>query len=285
MVIDFHVHVGRLHREYPLEFARQMMEACGKRAEEITVDPARLLKDMDQAGIDTAVLLAFDSRRKLSVHVTNDMVGEWCRQAPQRLVGLASYDAQDALVKEELVRERKRYQLRGYKLAFGYLEVAPDDPGWRPLYDDAAEHGLPVLVHMGFSPIKRVSYRHCHPSRLEHVLKRYLTLTLVIAHMGWPWIEETIVLLARYPHVYADLSIVSSFQPVDQVVAILGKAAAAGVAHKLLFGTDYPMCGLSEGVDRIKQIKQRMSASASALPEEVWSMIMSGNAKRLLDLP
>lgn len=286
MAIDFHVHVGRLHQEYTLAFADEMMRACGKQAVELHVEPSGLLAEMDQAGVERAVLLAFNAKRTLGVHVPNELVGEWCRCAPKRLSGLASYDAYEPLAKQDLVRERKRWGLCGYKLAYGYLSLAPDDPGWRPLYEDAVEHDLPVLVHMGFTPIRRASLRHCHPGLLEPVLSRYPSLTLVIAHMGWPWVSETIDLLVRYPNVHADLSIVSRYQPLDKVVEILNLAADAGVAGKLLFATDYPMSRFSESLTRIKEVQQRMAEAGNRqLPRVVWENIMHGNARRLLHLP
>ncbi|UFJ42474.1 amidohydrolase family protein [Brevibacillus humidisoli] len=279
------MHVGRLRQEYTVEFADEMMRACGKQAEELTVEPESLLAEMDRAGVERAVLLAFNARRTLGVHVTNELVGKWCSQVPQRFLGLASYDGRDSLRKRELVLDRKRYRLSGYKLAYGYLAMAPDEPDWWPLYEDALEHDLPVLVHMGFSPIKRVSLRHCHPGLLEPVLSRYPSLKLVIAHMGWPWISETIELMARYPNTYADLSIVSRYQPIEQVVEIFSKAAAAGVEGKLLFGTDYPMCGFAEGLARIKELRQRVRVSTGGISEGVWDKILYGNAKHLLNLP
>ncbi|MDR0267462.1 amidohydrolase family protein [Paenibacillus sp.] len=248
----------------------------------MSTDPASMIQEMDMAGIEKVVLLAFNAKRTLQVHVTNEYVSELVARYPNRFAGFASYDAHDGLIQKELKQERERLGLVGYKLACGYLGLSPDDAGWDAVYLDAVENRLPVLLHMGYSPVKKVALRYCAPQLLEKVLAKYPDLILVIAHMAWPWVDETISLMNKYENVYADMSIVSYYQPIQTVIDILQKAKKAKVAHKLIFGTDYPMCSFQEGAGRIREIRQQMNQSTNALTFHEWEMIFHGNARQVL---
>ncbi|HDX9612666.1 hypothetical protein COF80_25735 [Bacillus toyonensis] len=284
-MIDFHVHVGELKSEYTEEFAQQMMDSCNKSHTNMEVRIENLIKEMEGLGVKKAVLLAFNAKRTLGVHVTNEYVSKLCAKYPKYFVGFASFDAYEKpLCKKSLEQELTNYNLHGYKLAFGYLGISPNDPGWYPLYEDAEERSLPVLVHMGFTPIKQASLRYCHPMLLNDVLIKFPNLNIIIAHMGWPWINDTLSLLKKYKNVYTDLSIVSFYQPIDEMCNIFQMAKEQGVINKLIWGTDYPMCTMEESIDRFKIIKKRLEEQGAHITEEEWDQIFYKNAEKLLQL-
>lgn len=51
------------------------------------------------------------------------------------------------------------------------------------------------------------------PIRFEDVAVEYPDLRFCLAHMGWPWWQETIMMLMKYPNVYADTSMVYMDSP------------------------------------------------------------------------
>lgn len=282
-LIDFHVHIGRLRDEYTEDFAIQMMNPCNKKTENMEVDIGKLIQEMDRSNVQKAVLLGFNAKRTLGVHVTNEYVSKVCKENPSRFIGFASFDGMDnALYKNGLQKELVDYNLQGYKLAFGYLNMSPNDPGWYPIYEDATERQLPILVHMGYTPIKQANLRYCHPKLLEEVLRNFPKLKLVIAHMGWPWIDDTLALLKRYENVYADLSIVSFYQPIKTISNIIGLAKAQGVVNKLIWGTDYPMCSMTDSLNRFKEIQSYLDDNEITVEAGVWQRIFQDNANYLL---
>ncbi|CAM4262277.1 hypothetical protein BAMA_04595 [Bacillus manliponensis] len=284
-MIDFHVHIGRLHDEYTEDFASQMMTPCNKNTENMEVDIGRLIQEMDRSNVQKAVLLGFNAKRTLGVHVTNEYVSNICKENPTRFIGFASFDGMDnTLCKGDLQKELVNYNLKGYKLAFGYLNMSPNDQGWYPIYEDAIERELPILVHMGYTPIKQANLRYCHPILLDKVLSNFPKLKIVIAHMGWPWIEDTLELLKRYENVYADLSIVSSYQSISTISNIIRLAKKHEVVNKLIWGTDYPMCSMIDSLNRFKEIKSHLDDNKIVIESGTWERIFQGNANYLLGI-
>lgn len=284
-LIDFHVHIGRLHDEYTEDFANQMMTPCNKKTENMEVVIGRLIQEMNKNNVQKAVLLGFNAQRTLGVHVTNEYVSSICKEHPRRFIGFASFDGMDnTLCKAELKKELVNYNLQGYKLAYGYLNISPNDQGWNPIYEDALERELSILVHMGYTPIKQANLRYCHPALLDQVLSKYPKLKIVIAHMGWPWIDDTFALLKRYENVYTDLSIVSSYQPINTIANILRSAKEHGVVNKLIWGTDYPMCSMTDSLNRFKDIKKYLDDNKVVIESETWKRIFQGNANYLLGI-
>ena len=59
-----------------------------------------------------------------------------------------------------------------------------------------------------------------------------------MAHLGHPWEGETIAVIRKHPHVYADISALH-YRP-WQFYHSLMLAQEYGTMHKILFGSDYP---------------------------------------------
>lgn len=167
-----------------------MMEACGKNPNDLTVNSQRLLDDLDRHNISKAVVLCFNAKRTLGVHVTNEFVAKLCLHNPDKLIGFVSFDAFTGLTNNNIRNDMERLNLKGFKIPYGYLNMSPLDPRWLPLYQDASHNKLPVLVYIGYSPIKKVNIKHCHPMSLEKVAQEFPEMKIIIAHLAWPWIDE-----------------------------------------------------------------------------------------------
>jgi predicted TIM-barrel fold metal-dependent hydrolase len=76
------------------------------------------------------------------------------------------------------------------------------------------------------------------PIAIDEVATRYRDLRIVIAHMGHPWILDTVVVVRKHPNVYADVSALH-VRP-WQLYNALRTAIEYGVWAKLLFGSDFP---------------------------------------------
>ena len=76
------------------------------------------------------------------------------------------------------------------------------------------------------------------PVRWAGVLRRFPKLPIVFSEIGQPWIDETLLLLSKHDHVYADISGVAS-RPWQLYNALLN-ANSYHVMEKLLFGSGFP---------------------------------------------
>ena len=61
---------------------------------------------------------------------------------------------------------------------------------------------------------------------------------MVIAHLGHPWINETLVLIRKNRNMYSDISALY-YRPWQFYNALVA-AMEYGVLDRLLFGSDYP---------------------------------------------
>ena len=76
----------------------------------------------------------------------------------------------------------------------------------------------------------------------------------MIAQLGQPWVDETICLLAKHPHVFADVSglLGRPWQAYNALVT----AYQYGVIEKLLFGSDFPYTNAEECIESLYSINQ-----------------------------
>jgi predicted TIM-barrel fold metal-dependent hydrolase len=62
---------------------------------------------------------------------------------------------------------------------------------------------------------------------------------MIVAHLGQPWVGETVVLLRKHPQIFADLS--ARFHRQWQLYNGLMLALDYKVTDQLLFGSDFPL--------------------------------------------
>lgn len=172
------------------------------------------------------------------------------------------------------------------ELAFNYAGLALSDPKMAPYWALAAEFDVPAFVHSGRGPPEgRGPRRHegcCpyfdpelgNPSLLRPVLQKYPSLRLVLQHVGFDFMDETIALMSDYPGVYVDMSVVNSAGPLEVHDGALRQLIDAGMAPRVLFGSDD---------QDIAVIRQRIDGAGYLTPEQRRG-IYYDNAARFLRL-
>ena len=83
---------------------------------------------------------------------------------------------------------------------------------------------------------------------------------MVVAHMGHPWIYETVVVMRRHANIYADTSAIPSRPTV--LANALSAAKEYGVLNKVLFGSDSPMVAAERAVESLHKVVARMQQVA-----------------------
>ena len=142
---------------------------------------------------------------------------------------------------DDLRQEYEAGKLRGMgELATQYRGYAPNDPAMDPLFALAFEFDVPVLIHAegiaGGSPAFRIA--DGHPELLQEVLIEHPQLRLYMENAGFPFLEEAISLMYRYPNVYADLSTITWIIPREVFYNYFEGLMDAGLGKRLMFGSD-----------------------------------------------
>jgi predicted TIM-barrel fold metal-dependent hydrolase len=77
--------------------------------------------------------------------------------------------------------------------------------------------------------------------------------------MGYPWVEECVVMLGKHPNIYADIS--SLLHRPWQAYNALLSAYQYGVIDKLLFGSDFPYTQATAAIESLYRINQLVTGT------------------------
>jgi hypothetical protein len=259
--------------------------------------PDRLVREMDEAGIDKTVLLALDTefalREKVSYRYHNDYVARALKEFPDRFIGFAGIDPRRG---KEAIAELERcvgdFGFRGVKL-WPQTGFYPDDIAFYAFYERVEELGVSILCHTGTSPAMTYM-KYNQPVYVDKVAVDFPKINIIMAHIGRPWTSEAIALAAKNPNVYVDISSwqVALRSAPYQFFQTLGEAKmmCRGV-QKILLGSDWPfyerVLSLRDWVGGIKAMKMPQPLQTLGLrefKEEDKKMILGGNAARVLRL-
>jgi predicted TIM-barrel fold metal-dependent hydrolase len=279
MIVDFHTHVFppqiKKNRSKYIDndpsFAIIYSQPNAKMA---TAD--ELIASMDKDGVDISVIVNYGwTTHELCVEI-NDYILESIARYPNRLIGFCSVQPNSY---EAAVAEIERCVKGGIR---GVGEMRPDmqlfdlmdDEVMKPFIEVIAKHKLILLTHTS----EPVGHNYpgkgsITPDMLYPFFTSFPDLTIVCAHWGGglPFYALMPEVKQAMTNVFFDTAaspLLYSPQIYNQVIQLVG-------ADKILFGSDYPL--LTPG-RLLKEI------DSLALAEETKSLILSGNAQRLLGI-
>lgn len=278
-MIDFHTHPVMIKEllDADPELEKNIHEVFGFHfpAQPLEIFP----REMDAAGVEQAVLLPIDAT---SAHgcriVSNEQVAELVSLEP-RFIGFASVDPNLPDAVRRLNAAVRDLGLKGLKLDPSLQQFWPNDRQVAfPVFQACADLGIPVLLHCGLSWTPSGLAQYAQPLLLEQALMTFPRLNFVLAHFGWPWVNEAVMLAVKYRNVYLDISIMYSGTPRDTYQRVLAgqvglEVIERSLADRILFGTNYPRIDMRRCVRGLREL----GLSPAAL-----EAISRGNARRLL---
>jgi predicted TIM-barrel fold metal-dependent hydrolase len=225
----------------------------------------QLIEEMDEAGVDKAVLCA-------GYGEVDDF--DWVEKAvethPDRFISSVVVDPRGG--SKELRRVEHLVTQRGYRmvrsLAFE-TQIPYDHPYYFPLFAKCEELGVPIGLNVGI-PGPLVPGKHQHPLALDEVCHFFPDLVVVMSHGGEPWADLCVKLMLKWKNLYY---MSSAFAPKHIPKPIVDYMNTRG-ADKIMFASDYPLLGFD-----------RCMAEIEAMPfrdEERRRKFMGGNAARVL---
>ncbi len=279
MTIDFHTHV------FPPQIKKDRskyieLDPCfallysDPKAKIATAD--ELIASMDEAGIEISVISNIGWTTHELCLETNDYIIDSVSRYPERLIGFGAVQPQSP---QGAVAEIERLARAGIK-GIGEMRAdiqlldLSDELMMAPFVEAVKKFKLILLTHAS-EPVG-----HDYPGKggiTPEVLYPFITsfpdLIIVCAHWGGglPFYSLMPEVKKAMANVYFDTAaspLLYTPQIYNQVIQLVG-------ADKVLFGSDYPL--LAQG-RLIKEIK------ALDLPGETESLILSGNARRLLGI-
>jgi len=281
MRIDFHTHpfmIQELFSDDPkLEYAVKNVFGLLFPAQPLSI----FLTEMDAAGVDKSVLLPIDCTTKYNCKiVSNEAVAGLCREN-SRLIGFASVDPNSKNAVKDLEFAVKELGLKGLKLdpALQAFDMASESLAY-PVYRQAAELNIPVIIHCGLNWAPRAMTKDGNPLDLEPAVLANPDTKFIISHLGWPWCNEASTLAMKYSNVYLDTSVVYSGTPAEAlehvIVGMMGKEIfERNLADKVVYGSNYPRA------DMRRTMRGMMKLNFS---EYFYDKLFYKNAESLLSL-
>ena len=279
MIVDCHTHLWR----YPGEITEELKdEMFLMRREEINPDVTPEMHTEATEKVDRAIV--FGLRAPLTGFMSeNDTVAAYVKKHPEKMIGFGSICPTEEGSIEEVERLSGDLGLRGLKMSPIYGGWDPLDKRALEIFEKAEKLALPVMIHQGTTFPRKAPLKYANPILLEELALMFPDLKMIIAHMGHPWEEETIVLIRKQPNIFADIS--ALFYRQWQFYNTLRLAVEYGVTHKLLFGTDYPAAGFEESVRGLNDIiRMSRRARLPALPKDLPDEIIHRDSLQLLGL-
>jgi len=255
MIIDVHSHFWDAKQDL-LPMVSEDINRAGGISTAIEMTPESHTAgtlDVGEGGADAVVVFGLRARNTGFI-VSNDRVAEFVNADRKRRIGFGSADPlHDPDPIGEIRRCTEELGMQGVKLGPCYQGVEPLHEKLLPIYDYSERNGLPVLFHQGTTFSRNAALKHANPVLLEDIAYKHPELRMIVAHLGHPWCGETVSLIRKQPHVYADISALY-YRPY-QFYQALKLAEEYGCDHKILFGTDYPMTTYASTIQGLKDLE------------------------------
>ena len=235
MIVDVHSHYWESPRDFTPDFIAQTRRARAGLELNLTI---RYEDYRSSSPADIRTVVFGGKAKRSGVWVDDRHVAAYVAGHPDALIGFLSVDPTQPGWETELRDGHESLGLRGIKLLPMYAGFRPDDDRLDVLWQYAAEHRLPVLLHTGTTFVSQAPLDCTLPRHLDAVAIRHPDVTLVLAHLGHPYEGECVAVIRKHPNVYADISALH-YRPF-QLYHSLMLVQEYGVWDKVLFGTDYP---------------------------------------------
>ena len=231
---------------------------------------------------DISLILGFISNQ-LNCEIPNDFISSYVSAQPESLIGFAGLDPMANDCDEQMAKVIEEKILSGITISPACQNFHPYHSQACKLYEKATENKLPVYFLYGTRLPAEASLNLASPSGIDEVARDFPNMKIVISHLGFPWIEQTISLLAKHENVFADVAGITN-KPF-QAYRSLTLAYEYGVIDKLLFGSDFPNHTVSEAVEFIYNLNKITRDSVlPAIPREQLRTIVERDSLSLLGL-
>lgn len=286
-IIDAHIHA------YPSEVfadARAWAEArseswwadcvapMGRPSIQGWADVDTLLRDMDAAGVDQAVMLGWYWQHQATCEEQNQWMAAWQQAHPDRLMAFASVNPAAG---PEAIAQTRRWLERGF---VGIGELLDRVQGYR--YDDAqfaalvelaVEFGVPLNLHV--TDPKLDDKPGMMPTPLADftaLAQRYPAVNFILAHLGGGLAMAGSATLPR--NLYFDTAAV----PLIYEPEVYAQALATAGTDRVLWGTDYPL-RVHPRASRVPEFGRMLAEMrAQNLPAEQLDDLLGANLLKLL---
>jgi len=276
-VFDAHIHIQPFHMMKP-DVQRTFWEKKPNRAEleSFAGDPRKLLRQMDDDGVDRVGLINYVSPDVMGFTAeVNDWMVRFASAEPARLIPFGSVHpgftndpgGETSRVIDQGARALKVHPPHQLFRANAYLQELP---GLAEVYRRAESAGVPVTIHTGTSVFPGARSRLGDPMDVDDVAIDFPKLRILLAHGGRPlWMQAAFFVVRRHPNVFLEVSGIPPAKLLEYFPRL------EEIAEKTIWGTDWPSPGIKSMRQNVEQFLQL------PLSDETRRRILNENAVRV----
>jgi predicted TIM-barrel fold metal-dependent hydrolase len=223
--------------------------------------PEALIAELDEAGIDRAVVMTYTEAPALNPRAV-EYLAEQVARFPDRLIAYVRlhpwYEEQAHNLLDRAIRE---YGMKGLKLHPVGSLAHPASEASLKLIRQAASYHAPILFHCGDEALTT-------PLQIAQAAEAVPEATIILGHMGGYFhVEEAIETATRVPNLLLETSAMPYPYMIRRAIDAIGP-------DRVLFASDGPGCSPVLELHKLEL--------AELTPDER-ELVRSGNIQRLLD--
>lgn len=231
--------------------------------------------------VQAAIIHGYESRH-LEGSIPPEKVAQYVSRDPQRYLGFAGIDPTAGGAVQKLEQALK-LGLSGVTLCPSSQAFHPADSRAMALYEACEAQGIPVFMDTLSMLSREARLEFAHPYLLDEVARTFPNLRIVLAGLGYPWLEQGLALLAKHPTVYADLSDLI-LHPWRVYNALL-LAYQQGVTSQMLFSSNFPFSTPEKAIVTIYSINTfTQGTQFPSIPREQLRSIVERDALACMGL-
>jgi uncharacterized protein len=219
----------------------------------------------------------------LQANVPNQFVADYVDANPQRIIGIAAIDPTAPDAADEAAACLDNDAFRGLVISPCDQNFHPADSRAMKLYELADQRKAVMIVRQGMYFHRSSPLQHARPLLLDEVAREFPKLTLVVTSIGYPWVDETLALLAKHERVFADTAGLAG-QPWLAYTA-LATAYRYGVMDRILFASGFPAVTPVTAIETLYRLNEMTHGSnLPTVPREALRGVVERNALATLGI-
>ena len=227
-------------------------------------------------------VLGFRSRY-LGADIPNQFLADYCGEHADQMVGFAGIDPTEDDACRQVRQITTESNLKGITLCPAAQDFHPCDTRAMEVYEAAAERKLPIIFDHGVYVSPQIKLEYGRPILLDEVARNFPNLKILIADMGYPWIDETFILLAKHANLYADIS--AMLQKPWIAYDALVRAWQHQIDEKICFGSDFPFSDAATAVNTLYHLNFfAQGTNLPVIPREVLRSIVERDVPGILGI-
>ena len=231
------------------------------------------------ADIKHVLLLPEDcSAETGTASISNEDIAKLVACDPEMFWGFASVDPRNPDAEGKLIQAFEEYKLLGLYINTARLHIYPNDPRLIKLYNICDQMNKPIVFQAGLCLERNALSKFCHPMEFEEIAAKYPNTNICLAHVGWPWVQETAALLLKYPNLYTNTALMNFDGPYQIYHKVFLEDMGQywvehNIADQVMFGSGSP---------RIRPVRSKRGLDSLNFSKETMEKICWKNALRFL---